>query len=104
MNRCQHPSSTSRRLWRMAPLIVAVVSSAAGVAIVTWKPRPSQDAILATDRSTPVEKVQMYDSAYAKACQEANGVVVVRFPNPNGLECTPAEAIQPLGPEVQQPR
>ena len=85
---------------------MAVVSFAAGAAIGTWKSSQPVDGILSvTDKSQPEEeKTQTYDGAHVRACMTANGVLVVRVMNPNGLECTPADAIQPVGPEVSQPR
>jgi hypothetical protein len=103
MNRCQHrESSTSRRLGKNGPLIVAVVSFAAGAAIGMWKKPQQVDGILSvTDKSQPEEeKTQAYDGAHVRACVAANGVLVVRVLNPNGLECTPADALRPVGPEV----
>jgi hypothetical protein len=106
MNRCKHrESTTSRRLWKNGPLIVAAVSFAAGAAIGAWKRPPQPDGILSvTDKSQPEEeKTQMYNGAHVQACIEANGVPVVRVIKPNGLECTPVDAIQPVGPEIRQP-
>jgi hypothetical protein len=109
MNRCQHhPASTAwpQRRRSPIPMIVTVTSFVAGVVTGTWTLPPPQDRILSvTDKSNPeVDKTQMYNGAHVKACIEANGVLVVRVLNPNGLECTPADAIQPVGPEVSQPR
>jgi hypothetical protein len=92
----------SRKDWVAIPLLVGIASFVGGVLIGTLG--QSRQAKGQAQTAKPSTREQYYDMGYVRACQEANGVVVVRFPKPNGLECAWAEAIQPLGPEAQPPR
>jgi hypothetical protein len=98
----RRPASAALRWRTLTPLIVIVASFVAGAAAATWTSRRSLVSVPDTRAVQPHDKVQMDDSGYAKACEESNGVVVVRVPKPNGLECAWAEALLPLGPEVSR--
>jgi hypothetical protein len=88
----------SRQDWVALPLFVGMVSFVVGILIGTLsQPRQGKNQ---AHTATPIIREQYYDAGYAKACQEANGVVVVRLPKPNGLECAWAPALQPIGPEA----
>lgn len=86
--------------WLVKRLVIAALSFVAGVVVATWDSPRATDAVL-TSTPAPSIREQRYDTAYAKACEESNGVVVVRVLKPNGLECAWAEALLPLGPEVR---